>query len=98
MSKSNTPVSYYVIRVDDMPGFVCSLIEQYQATQQATPIESKQEQQDLMTIAEVCEYLHTTAATLHNWHHLGYLTKRHVGRKVYYSREDVLALAASGKK
>ena len=97
MSKSNTPVSYYVISVDDMPGFVSSLIEQYQATQQVTPIESKQES-DLMTAAEVCEYLHVTPQTLHNWDKMRYLVKKHIGRKVFYNRKDVVALATSTKK
>jgi len=92
------PVSYYVISVEDMPGFVASLIQEYKDAQQVTPIESKQEQRDLMSIAEVCEYLHVTAATLHNWHRLHYLTKRHIGRKVYYDRQDVVALKNANNK
>lgn len=88
---------YYIISAEDMPNFVSSLIERWQITQQATPIESKQES-DLMTIAEVCEYLHVTPATLHNWHRVGYLTKRHIGRKVYYDRQDVVALKNANNK
>ena len=92
------PVIYYTISAEDLPGFVSSLIEQYQATQQATPIESKQAELDLMSIAEVCEYLGVTPATLHNWHRLQYLTKRHIGRKVYYDRQDVVALKNANNK
>ena len=92
------PVIYYTISAEDLPGFVSSLIEQYQATQQATPIEGKQGERDLMSIAEVCEYLGVTPATLHNWHRLHYLTKRHIGRKVYYDRQDVVALKNANNK
>lgn len=98
MTHSTQVSSYYLISVDDMPDFVASLIREYQSTQQATPIESKQEQRDLMSIAEVCEYLHVTPATLHNWHRLHYLTKRHIGRKVYYDRQDVVALKNANNK
>jgi len=86
------PVIYYTISAEDLPGFVSSLIEQYQATQQATPIESKQES-DLMTVDEVCNLLHVTPATLHNWHRVGYLTKVKIGRRVLYHRQDVEAIA-----
>ena len=96
-TKGAQPISYYVISTEDMPNFVSSLIEQYQATQQVTPIECNQGERDLMTAAEVCEYLHVTPQTLHNWDKMRYLVKKHIGRKVYYNREDVLALAASGK-
>lgn len=96
-TKGAQPVVYYTISAEDMPNFVSSLIEQYQATQQVTPIECKQGERDLMTVPEVCEYLHVTPQTLHNWDKMRYLVKKHIGRKVYYNREDVLALAASGK-
>jgi excisionase family DNA binding protein len=53
---------------------------------------------DLMTAAEVCEHLHVTAATLHNWDKKRYLQKVKVGRRVLYHRSDVEALAAQTKK
>lgn len=90
------PVSYYVISVEDMPGFVASLIQEYKDAQQVTPIESKQES-DLMTIAEVCKYLHVTPATLNNWNRVGYLTKVKIGRRVLYHRQDVEAIANTHK-
>lgn len=95
--KGAQPVVYYTISAEDMPNFVSSLIEQYQATQQVTPIECNQGERDLMTAAEACEYLHVTPATLHNWHRVGYLTKVKIGRRVLYHRQDVVALATSGK-
>lgn len=91
------PVIYYTISAEDLPGFVSELIEQHQATQQVSPIECKQEQRDLMTVPEVCEYLHVTPATLHNWHRVGYLTKVKIGRRVLYHRQDVEAIANTHK-
>lgn len=92
------PVIYYTISAEDLPGFVSSLFERYQATLQATPIESKQGERDLMSIAEVCNLLRVTPATLNNWHKLKYLTKVKVGRRVLYHRSDVEALAAKTNK
>ena len=98
-SKHNTqPVSYYVISVEDMPGFVASLIQEYKDAQQVTPIESKQEQRDLMTVGEVCDLLHVVPATLNNWHRAKYLKKIKVGRRVLYHRADVEELAAKTNK
>ena len=84
---------YYIISAEDMPNFVSSLIERWQITQQATPIESKQEQRDLMTVNEVCNLLHVVPATLNNWNRVGYLTKVKIGRRVLYHRQDVEAIA-----
>lgn len=64
----------------------------------STPDDSKSREQDLMTVPEVCEYLHVTAATLHNWHRVGYLTKTKIGRRVLYHRSDVEAIANNNIK
>lgn len=48
---------------------------------------------DLMTVDEVCNLLHVSKATLNNWHKLKYLSKLKVGRRVLYRRSDVEALA-----
>ena len=51
--------------------------------------EHPKEQDDLLTIEQVSEYLGVTKPTLHRWNKLGYLTRFHVGRKVRYRRADV---------
>lgn len=53
---------------------------------------------DLMTVDEVCNLLHVTSATLNNWHRKNYLTKVKVGRRVLYHRSDVEVLAAQTNK
>lgn len=88
-----------IIEADDLERIVTNAVaaamERYTTS---TLDDSKSREQELMTVPEVCEYLHVTAATLHNWHRVGYLTKTKIGRRVLYHRSDVEAIADKNNK
>lgn len=52
-------------------------------------VEMEQQKEELLTVQEVCDELHRTAATLRRWKHAGYLEPVHVGGSPMYRRSDI---------
>jgi len=52
---------------------------------------------NLIPLAEVARMFNVTAQTLYVWDKQGYLTKHHVGRKVFYLRDEVESLYQAKK-
>jgi len=101
MSKHDTqPKVLYQLEADDLKRIVTEAVAD--AMKSYTSITGIQAQavndNDLMTVDEVCNLLHVTPATLNNWHKLKYLSKLKVGRRVLFRRRDVEALAAHTEK
>lgn len=48
---------------------------------------------ELMTTKEVCEYFNKTVDTIRRWSNEGKLTRKYVGRSVFYETKEVLKLA-----
>lgn len=96
---NNQPKVIYQLEAEDLEQLITraltNVMERYTAN--VTPVPAVNGG-DLMTAAEVCEHLHVTAATLHNWDKKRYLQKVKVGRRVLYHRSDVEALAAAQDK
>lgn len=95
---TNKQVTVYQIEASDLEQLIIHAVVDAMERYTANPDDSKSREQDLMTVPEVCEYLHITAATLHNWHRVGYLTKTKIGRRVLYHRSDVEAIADKNNK
>ena len=96
MSKHDTqPKVIYQLEADELERIITRAVTD--AMERYTSITGIQAQavndNDLMTVDEVCNLLHVTSATLNNWHKLKYLSKLKVGRRVLYRRSDVEALA-----
>ena len=97
--KDVQPTVIYQVSGDELRNIIIEAVKDAVTSvtsQQAAPVTS--EGDELMTAPEVCEFLHVTTATLHNWHKMKYLTKVKVGRRVLYHRSDVEALAAKTDK
>ncbi len=62
-------------------------LEQSQTTQNTTTTE----QTELLTRNEVCNLLHITLPTLHNWTKEGLITGYRIGTRIRYKRAEVLA-------
>ncbi len=100
-SKHNTqPKAIYQLEASDLEQLITNAVTA--AMKRYTSITGIQAQavneNDLMTVGEVCNLLHVTPATLNNWHKLKYLTKVKVGRRVLYHSCDVMELAAKTNK
>ncbi len=99
-SKTGLRPIIYQLEADDLERIITRVVtdamERYTSTLSATPAA---ESNELMTVAEVCAYLHVTKPTLNTWHKCGYLTRQKVGRRVLYSRATVedFALNNNGK-
>jgi len=63
-------------------------LEQLQTTQNTT---TTTEQTELLTRNEVCNLLHITLPTLHNWTKEGLITGYRIGTRIRYKRAEVLA-------
>ena len=63
-------------------------LEQSQTTQKNT---TTNEQTELLTRNEVCNLLHITLPTLHNWTKEGLITGYRIGTRIRYKRAEVLA-------
>jgi excisionase family DNA binding protein len=63
-------------------------LEQLQTTQNTT---TTTEQTELLTRNEVCDLLHITLPTLHNWTKEGLITGYRIGTRIRYKRAEVLA-------
>lgn len=63
-------------------------LEQLQTTQNTT---TTNEQTELLTRNEVCNLLHITLPTLHNWTKEGLITGYRIGTRIRYKRAEVLA-------
>ena len=63
-------------------------LEQSQTTQKNT---TTTEQTELLTRNEVCNLLHITLPTLHNWTKEGLITGYRIGTRIRYKRAEVLA-------
>ena len=48
---------------------------------------------ELMTTREVCEYFNKTTDTIRRWSNDGKLTRKHIGKSVFYERKEVEQLA-----
>lgn len=96
-TKGTQPKMIYQIEASDLEQLIIHAVVDAMERYTTTPDDSKSREQDLMTVPEVCEYLHITAATLHNWHRVGYLNKVKIGRRVLYHRKDVEAIANNNK-
>ena len=64
-------------------------LEQSQTTQNTTTTTT--EQTELLTRNEVCNLLHITLPTLHNWTKEGLITGYRIGTRIRYKRAEVLA-------
>ncbi|MDQ8749266.1 helix-turn-helix domain-containing protein [Elizabethkingia miricola] len=58
-------------------------------------ITSKSEEKPFYTRKETAELLDISLTTLHNWNKAGILNAKKMGSRVYYSKEDVMALLNS---
>ncbi|MCT4118349.1 helix-turn-helix domain-containing protein [Elizabethkingia anophelis] len=58
-------------------------------------ITSKSEERPLYTRKETADLLDVSLTTLHNWNKAGILNAKKMGSRVYYSKEDVMALLNS---
>ncbi|MCT3699009.1 helix-turn-helix domain-containing protein [Elizabethkingia anophelis] len=58
-------------------------------------ITSKSEEKPLYTRKETAELLDISLTTLHNWNKAGILNAKKMGSRVYYSKEEVMALLKS---
>lgn len=52
---------------------------------------SKNEEKSLLTRQETANLLGTSLTTLFHWNNLGILKAKKIGRKVFYSKDEVLA-------
>lgn len=50
---------------------------------------SKRYNDNIMPISDVISYLGISRPTLHKWCREGKLSKKHIGRKVYFLKDDV---------
>lgn len=100
-SKHNTqPKVIYQLEADELERVITrAVIDAMERYTSITGIQAQAvNENDLMTVGEVCDLLHVVPATLNNWHRAKYLTKIKVGRRVLYHRADVEELAAKTNK
>ena len=94
------PKVIYQLEADDLKRIVTEAVTD--AMERYTSVTSIPAQavndNDLMSVEEVCSLLHVVPQTLNNWHKLKYLTKVKVGRRVLYHRADIEKLAAQTNK
>lgn len=99
MTNNERKTVIYQLEADDLERIISRVVidamERYTSTLTTAPVA---ESNELMTVAEVCGYLHVTKPTLNTWHKRGYLNRQKVGRRVLYSRAMVEALAGHTNK
>ena len=50
----------------------------------------KSKAEELMTVEEVCEFLHCTPPTLHKHKKQGLIKARRIGRRIYFLKDEIL--------
>ncbi|MCT4172065.1 helix-turn-helix domain-containing protein [Elizabethkingia anophelis] len=88
----NSIIQFSQITVEELGQFIEEKIAS--AIKKSTII-SKSEERLLYTRKETAELLDISLTTLHNWNKAGILNAKKMGSRVYYSKEDVMALLNS---
>ena len=85
-------IQFSQITIEELGDFIEERIAN--AIKKSTII-SKSEEKPLYTRKETAELLDISLTTLHNWNKAGILNAKKMGSRVYYSKEDVMALLNS---
>ncbi|MDV4068936.1 helix-turn-helix domain-containing protein [Elizabethkingia anophelis] len=85
-------IQFSQITIEELGDFIEEKIAS--AIKKSTII-SKSEEKPLYTRQETAELLDVSLTTLHNWNKAGILNAKKMGSRVYYSKEEVMALLKS---
>ncbi len=82
--------------IGDLKSMMTQIIEE--VMKQNNDKKPKKEQGDkLMTREQVEKFLGVSDTTLHNWNNNGELPAKKIGRRVYYSKEEIVAKLKSSQ-
>ncbi|MCT4235861.1 helix-turn-helix domain-containing protein [Elizabethkingia anophelis] len=88
----NNIIQFSQITVEELGQFIEKKIES--AIKKST-ITSKSEEKSFYTREETAKLLDVSLTTLHHWNKNNILLAKKIRRRVYYSKEDVMALLKS---